>query len=82
AALDEAAGDEAFDCVTVDLLGHAYDGLALCRAISQRRSGQAAGAGFLAGVMGQDGHHVASVDGRRRRWPPWTRRPATRPSTA
>ncbi len=54
AALD-AAGDAAFDCVTVDLLGHAYDGLALCRAISQRRIGQAAGAGFhLVGIAGSD----------------------------
>ena len=55
AALDAASGDPAFDCVTVDLLGHAYDGLALCRAISQRRSGQAAGAGFhLVGIAGSD----------------------------
>ncbi|KAA0110522.1 response regulator [Methylobacterium sp. P1-11] len=55
AALDAAAGDEAFDCVTVDLLGHAYDGLALCRVISQRRTGQAAGAGFhLVGIAGSD----------------------------
>ena len=46
---------DAFDCVTVDLLGHAYDGLALCRAINQRRSGQAAGAGFhLVGIAGSD----------------------------
>lgn len=53
-ALDGVAED-AFDCVTVDLLGHAYDGLTLCRAISQRRSGQAAGAGFhLVGIAGSD----------------------------
>ncbi|GJE29589.1 response regulator [Methylobacterium organophilum] len=36
AALD--APGAAFDCVTVDLLGHAYDGLALCREIAARRS--------------------------------------------
>ena len=54
AALDAAEG-EPFDCVTVDLLGHAYDGLALCRAISQRRAGRAAGAGFhLVGIAGSD----------------------------
>jgi two-component system NtrC family sensor kinase len=53
-ALD-GVGEDAFDCVTVDLLGHAYDGLTLCRAISQRRSGQAAGAGFhLVGIAGSD----------------------------
>ncbi|MDB5647590.1 response regulator [Methylobacterium sp.] len=32
----EAAG-AAFDCVTIDLLGATYDGLALCRAIGDRR---------------------------------------------
>ncbi|MGU3666074.1 response regulator [Methylobacterium sp. A49B] len=52
---DGDGADGAFDCVTVDLLGHAYDGLALCRAISQRRSGQVAGAGFhLVGIAGSD----------------------------
>ena len=41
--------------MTVDLLGHAYDGLDLCRVISQRRSGHAAGAGFhLVGIAGSD----------------------------
>lgn len=35
-ALDEP--DAAFDCITVDLLGHAYDGLTLCRAIDRRRA--------------------------------------------
>lgn len=35
-ALDEP--DAAFDCITVDLLGHAYDGLALCHAIDRRRA--------------------------------------------
>lgn len=35
-ALDEP--DAAFDCVTIDLLGHAYDGLALCRAVDRRRA--------------------------------------------
>ena len=55
AALNAADGTEAFDCVTVDLLGHAYDGLALCLAISQRRAGQAAGAGFhLVAIAGSD----------------------------
>ncbi|GJD95500.1 response regulator [Methylobacterium iners] len=36
AALD--APDAAFDCVTIDLLGPGYEGLALCRAIDQRRA--------------------------------------------
>ncbi|SFG68721.1 two-component system, NtrC family, sensor kinase [Methylobacterium gossipiicola] len=36
AALD--ADGAAFDCVTVDLLGPAYDGLALCHAIDARRA--------------------------------------------
>ncbi|MDP4025053.1 response regulator [Methylobacterium sp. NEAU 140] len=54
AALDAGAGETAFDCVTVDLLGHAYDGLALCRDIARRREG-AAGAGFhLVGIGGSD----------------------------
>jgi len=35
AALD--APEAAFDCVTLDLLGHAYDGLALCQEIALRR---------------------------------------------
>lgn len=35
-ALDEP--DAAFDCITIDLLGHAYDGLALCHAIDRRRA--------------------------------------------
>ena len=45
AALDAPAGHGAgaegsaggFDCVTIDLLGHAYDGIALCREIALRR---------------------------------------------
>ena len=53
-ALDGAVEDGAFDCVTVDLLGHAYDGLALCREIGRRRDGSA-GAGFhLVGISGSD----------------------------
>lgn len=36
AALD--AEDAAFDCVTIDLLGSGYDGLALCRAVDRRRA--------------------------------------------
>ena len=36
AALD--APDAAFDCVTVDLMGHSYDGLVLCREIDRRRA--------------------------------------------
>lgn len=35
-ALD--AAEAAFDCVTVDLLGPGYDGLALCQAIDSRRA--------------------------------------------
>ena len=55
AALGGAAGEAAFDCVTVDLLGRAYDGLALCREIGRRRAGAAAGAGFhLVGIAGRD----------------------------
>ncbi|MGC5780105.1 response regulator [Methylobacterium sp. NFXW15] len=52
AALD---GDgNAFDCITLDLLGHAYDGLALCREIDRRREGKA-GAGFhLVAISGSD----------------------------
>ncbi|MCJ2034456.1 response regulator [Methylobacterium sp. J-068] len=41
AALD--APGAAFDCVTIDLLGPSYDGLALCRAISERRTAGLAG---------------------------------------
>lgn len=52
AALDERDG--AFDCVTLDLLGHDYDGLALCKEIDRRREG-AAGAGFhLVAISGSD----------------------------
>ncbi|GJD36748.1 response regulator [Methylobacterium aerolatum] len=51
-ALDDPDG--AFDCVTIDLLGHAYDGLALCREIALRREG-AVGAGFhLVAISGSD----------------------------
>ncbi len=32
------APDAAVDCVTVDLMGHSYDGLDLCREIASRRS--------------------------------------------
>ena len=42
AALDKPGSD--FDCVSVDLTGHAYDGLALCRDISERRTNLAPGA--------------------------------------
>jgi two-component system NtrC family sensor kinase len=50
-ALD--APGASFDCVTVDLLGPAYDGLALCRAIHQRRAGVEAGATFqIVGIAG------------------------------
>ncbi|GJE60098.1 Adaptive-response sensory-kinase SasA [Methylobacterium trifolii] len=46
-------GEIPFDCVSIDLFGHAYDGLALCAAIGVRRAGQAAGAGFhLVGIVG------------------------------
>ncbi|GJE36945.1 response regulator [Methylobacterium persicinum] len=52
AALDERDG--AFDCVTLDLLGHDYDGLALCKEIDRRREG-AAGAGFhLVAISGSN----------------------------
>ncbi|MER2267635.1 response regulator [Methylobacterium oxalidis] len=51
AALD--APGAAFDCVTVDLLGPAYDGLDLCRAIDQRRASAESGAPFhLVGIAG------------------------------
>ena len=51
AALD--APGVSFDCVTVDLLGPAYDGLALCRAIHQRRAGTEAGGTFqIVGIAG------------------------------
>ena len=47
------AGPEPFDCVTLDLLSPAYDGLALCRAVDERRSAGADGAGFhLVGISG------------------------------
>ncbi|WP_375453513.1 response regulator [uncultured Methylobacterium sp.] len=54
AALDaEAEAGAAFDCITVDLLGPAYDGLSLCRAIDRRRGVRVAGAGFhLVGIAG------------------------------
>ena len=52
AALD--APDAGFDCVTIDLLAHTYDGLALCREIGRRREG-VAGAGFhLVAITGSD----------------------------
>ncbi|MEA1832847.1 response regulator [Methylobacterium durans] len=51
AALD--APGAAFDCVTVDLLGPAYDGLDLCRAIDARRAPAENGAPFhLVGIAG------------------------------
>jgi two-component system NtrC family sensor kinase len=51
AALD--AGPEPFDCVTLDLLSPSYDGLALCRAVDERRGAGAGGAGFhLVGISG------------------------------
>ena len=53
AALDAEDGAAPFDCVTLDLLGPAYDGLALCRAINQRRGVRVAGAGYhLVGIAG------------------------------
>ncbi|MCJ2110446.1 response regulator [Methylobacterium sp. E-025] len=55
AVLDAEGEATAFDCVTVDLLGPAFDGLALCRAIDQRRGVRVAGAGFhLVGVAGSN----------------------------
>lgn len=39
AALDDP--DRHFDCVTIDLLGHAYAGIALCREIAERRNAAA-----------------------------------------
>lgn len=52
AALD--AQDGAFDCVTLDLLGPDYDGLALCAEIDKRREGTI-GAGFhLVAISGSD----------------------------
>ena len=63
AALDAAPpqGESGFDCVTLDLLGHAYDGLDLCRAIGQRRTAQVADrvGGPLAGV----GFHLVGIAG-------------------
>ena len=55
AALAALDGDGTpFDCVTLDLLGHDYDGLALCAEIGRRREG-AAGAGFhLVAISGSD----------------------------
>ena len=55
AALAALDGDgNAFDCVTLDLLGHDYDGLTLCAEIGRRREG-AAGAGFhLVAISGSD----------------------------
>ncbi|WP_336487254.1 response regulator [Methylobacterium nigriterrae] len=50
AALDAAGAS--FDCVTVDLLGPAYDGLGLCRAIHQRRTGAEAAPFQLVGIAG------------------------------
>lgn len=51
AALD--AGPEPFDCVTLDLLSPSYDGLALCRAVDERRGPGVGGAGFhLVGISG------------------------------
>lgn len=58
AALD---GQEAFDCVVVDLLGTSYDGLALCAAIDLRRRG--AEAGFhLVGIAGSSPSKELLVD--------------------
>ncbi|GEP10154.1 response regulator [Methylobacterium gnaphalii] len=54
AALD--APGAAFDCITIDLMGHAYDGQALCREIAERR----------ATTMGSAGHqsfHLVCVAG-------------------
>ncbi|AWN37069.1 response regulator [Methylobacterium radiodurans] len=51
AALDRDG--EPFDCVTLDLLSPAYDGLELCRAVDARRTSRAGGAGFhLVGISG------------------------------
>lgn len=51
AALDKAAPP--FDCVAVDLMGPAYDGLSLCRTIDLRRkAGDAASAFHLVGIAG------------------------------
>ena len=55
AALDAPGAD--YDCVTLDLLGHAYDGLAVCREIAARRPAPDApgieGAAFqLVGIAG------------------------------
>ncbi|GJD81893.1 hypothetical protein GCM10007886_47570 [Methylobacterium gregans] len=51
AALDQEG--EPFDCVTLDLLSPAYDGLDLCRAVDARRASRADGAGFhLVGISG------------------------------
>ncbi|KQT57221.1 ATPase [Methylobacterium sp. Leaf456] len=53
AALDEPGAS--FDCVTLDLVGSPYDGIALCTEIGARRltQGEAGGAGFpLIGMAG------------------------------
>ncbi|GJD32021.1 Sensor histidine kinase RcsC [Methylobacterium adhaesivum] len=56
AALD--ADGAAFDCVTVDLLGPAYDGLELCRAIDARRA-----ADLAAREAGTPTFHVVGIAG-------------------
>jgi two-component system NtrC family sensor kinase len=54
AALAALDGPDGFDCVTLDLLGHSYDGLALCREIDLRRQ-SVGGAGFrLVAISGSD----------------------------
>ena len=53
AALAALDAGEPFDCVTLDLLSPAYDGLALCRAVDERRGAGTDGAGFhLVGISG------------------------------
>lgn len=63
AALD--ADGAAFDCVTIDLLGPAYDGLDLCRAIDARRAASvAAGEASLVGrEAGTPTFHIVGISG-------------------
>ncbi|KQP29005.1 ATPase [Methylobacterium sp. Leaf469] len=56
AALD--ADGAAFDCVTIDLLGTAYDGLGLCRAVDARRA-----ADIAAREAGTPTFHVVGIAG-------------------
>jgi len=56
AALD--AEGAAFDCVTIDLLGTAYDGLGLCRAVDARRA-----ADIAAREAGTPTFHVVGIAG-------------------